>query len=135
MSDPTHELSRLLRFTDEDRVAPSEATQLREEFESFPFHTLGGNHVRFERGRIQLHLDDAWKTEMQPTHKLVVTALTLPLLMAYGYVGIPVKLRDSISNVPGRLESRSQMHVGIISSNHAAAPYNDGTLKHLVICR
>jgi hypothetical protein len=94
MSDPAQELSRLLRFTDEDRVAPSEATQLREEFESFPFHTLGGNRVRFERGRIRLRLDDAWRTEMQPSHKLLVTALTLPLLIAYGYVGIPVKLRS-----------------------------------------
>jgi hypothetical protein len=94
MSEPEQELERLIRLSEEGRIVPSEATQLCREFEFLPFHTLGGNRVRFERGRIKLHVDDEWKTKMRLSQKLIVGALTLPLLIAYGYIGVPVRRRS-----------------------------------------
>jgi hypothetical protein len=50
-----------------------------------PSHGLSGNPGRFRSGAIELRRDDGWATEMPSTDRAVVTALTLPLLTAYGY--------------------------------------------------
>ncbi len=60
---------------------------------SLPFHSVGGNPVRFKRGGITLRVDDEWKTQMPFSHKLIVTAITLPLLIAYGYLGRRMQLK------------------------------------------
>ena len=48
-------------------------------------HMIGGNPVRFVQNEIQIREDDEWKTAMRPRDKLAVTAITLPLLLRYGY--------------------------------------------------
>lgn len=48
-------------------------------------HTVAGNPMRFEKGNIKLRLDDAWRRDLKPAHKTIVTALTWPLLRRYGY--------------------------------------------------
>ena len=48
-------------------------------------HGLSGNPARFRSGSLELRRDDAWIAEMPATDRAVVTALTLPLLLAYGY--------------------------------------------------
>ncbi len=50
-------------------------------------HTVSGNPDRFRTGRIAIRLDDEWKTKMRRSDKAVVTALTWPLLVKYGYLG------------------------------------------------
>jgi Sulfotransferase family len=50
-----------------------------------PSHGLSGNPGRFRSGPIELRRDDGWTREMPSTDRAVVTALTLPLLRAYGY--------------------------------------------------
>lgn len=50
-----------------------------------PSHGLSGNPSRFRSGTVELRLDDAWTTAMPVVDRAVVTALTLPLLKAYGY--------------------------------------------------
>ena len=50
-----------------------------------PSHGLSGNPGRFRSGAVELRRDDSWATEMPATDRAVVTALTLPLLRAYGY--------------------------------------------------
>jgi len=50
-----------------------------------PSHGLSGNPGRFRSGALELRRDDGWTREMPPTDRAVVTALTLPLLRAYGY--------------------------------------------------
>ncbi|MGZ4448844.1 MAG: sulfotransferase [Nocardioides sp.] len=78
-----------------------------------PSHGLAGNPGRFRSGPVALRVDDAWTTEMPARDRAVVTALTLPLLAAYGY---PVVSRPSTGPVRGpvagpvpvdRLETRS----------------------------
>jgi hypothetical protein len=93
MSEPKRELTHLLRLTGETRAASSEVTQSCREFESGALHMLGGNRVRFERGSLTLHADEEWRSRMSTGQKLIVGALTLPLLIAYGYVKVPAKLQ------------------------------------------
>jgi hypothetical protein len=48
-------------------------------------HTVSGNPNRFETGAVELRPDREWMDKMQPRHRALVTALTLPLLRRYGY--------------------------------------------------
>jgi hypothetical protein len=91
ISDPAQELAHLLRLADQGQVNANDA-----EFEFLPFHMLGGNRVRFEQGQIKLRVDDEWKTKMPISQRRIVGLLTLPLLIAYGYVDVPVKLERSL---------------------------------------
>lgn len=49
-------------------------------------HSVDGNPDRLRR-RVELRLDDEWKTRMPRADRRVVTALTWPLLARYGYIG------------------------------------------------
>ncbi len=50
-----------------------------------PSHGLSGNPGRFRSGSVELRPDQRWVTAMPAKDRRVVTALTLPLLRAYGY--------------------------------------------------
>ena len=54
--------------------------------EDVGYHTVSGNPLRFDLGRLQIHLDDEWLAGMTLRSKLVVGSLTLPLLARYGYL-------------------------------------------------
>jgi hypothetical protein len=49
-------------------------------------HTIWGNPNRIKTGIIKLKFDNEWKTKMKLKHKLLVTILTFPLLLKYGYL-------------------------------------------------
>lgn len=51
-----------------------------------PAHTVAGNPMRFQSGRIAIGEDDAWKTRLSMRNRIVVTTLTLPLLVRFGYL-------------------------------------------------
>lgn len=48
-------------------------------------HGLSGNPGRFATGEVALRRDDRWTTAATRSDRAVVTALTLPMLRAYGY--------------------------------------------------
>jgi len=48
-------------------------------------HTLSGNPMRFEHGAVAVEEDVEWLTAMARRDRLVVTALTWPLLITFGY--------------------------------------------------
>ena len=52
-------------------------------------HTASGNPMRFTTGRVPIRYDATWQTAMLTGNRRTVTALTLPLLMRYGYLGTP----------------------------------------------
>lgn len=49
-------------------------------------HTVSGNPMRFQQGWIELCRDDNWREQMNLSHKLLVTTLTLPGLVQYSYL-------------------------------------------------
>ncbi|MGN6793571.1 MAG: sulfotransferase domain-containing protein [Streptosporangiaceae bacterium] len=50
-------------------------------------HTASGNPMRFTTGRLAIRGDERWRAAMPARHRRTVTALTLPLLSQYGYLG------------------------------------------------
>jgi hypothetical protein len=57
-----------------------------------PSHGLSGNPSRFEVGQVDLRADERWRSAMPPRDRAVATALSVPLLAAYGY---PVATRPT----------------------------------------
>jgi UDP-N-acetylglucosamine transferase subunit ALG13 len=49
-------------------------------------HTVAGNPMRFRTGYVPLRVDEEWRTELPGAHRRLVSALTLPLRLRYGYV-------------------------------------------------
>lgn len=60
-------------FVSEDRVPVS------------PTHTIEGNVTRFQSGEIQVRADSEWQDKMPWGSKALVTAMTWPMLIRYGY--------------------------------------------------
>jgi len=52
-------------------------------------HTVSGNPNRFQNGEVYIQPDGEWQQKMSIGQKAVVTALTWPLLINYGYVSNP----------------------------------------------
>jgi len=52
-----------------------------------PNHTVAGNPMRFKQGVIEIRPDTDWIMKMKKSHRSLVTALTFPLLLNYGYLG------------------------------------------------
>jgi hypothetical protein len=50
-------------------------------------HSVSGNPMRFTTGKIQISRDERWRTGLPKAQQRTVTAITLPLLAGYGYVG------------------------------------------------
>ena len=51
-----------------------------------PSHTVAGNPMRFRTGPVALRRDDAWRARLPRARRLLVSALTAPLLAHYGYL-------------------------------------------------
>jgi len=51
-------------------------------------HNLAGNHkVRMLTGAVQIREDDAWHKKLNGFQKALITAITMPQLRRYGYIG------------------------------------------------
>jgi hypothetical protein len=48
-------------------------------------HTVAGNPMRFHQGRLDLRLDEAWRSKLPDRDRKVVSAITFPLQARYGY--------------------------------------------------
>jgi hypothetical protein len=86
MASPRTELRRLLEAVDvlngKDLPLSGDRT-----ISLAPVHTMSGNPQRFETGPTELRSDVEWKRTMPAAPRAAVTAMTLPLLIRYGYVG------------------------------------------------
>jgi hypothetical protein len=58
-------------------------------------HTVAGNPMRFHQGRLDLRLDQAWTTKLPARDRRVVTAITWPLQLRYGYSRSPKTQRNA----------------------------------------
>jgi len=50
-------------------------------------HTVSGNPIRFQHGVIEVRPDTEWRHKMLTSHRVIVSVLTWPLLLKYGYLG------------------------------------------------
>lgn len=49
-------------------------------------HTCSGNPMRFTQGRVAIRRDEKWKSALPNSDRRMVTVLTAPGLLAYGYL-------------------------------------------------
>ena len=59
-----------------------------------PTHSVSGNPNRFTTGSVEVRADDEWVHVMRRTDRMLVTALTLPLLVYYRYPLLPPARRQ-----------------------------------------
>ena len=50
-------------------------------------HTVSGNPIRFDTGRMQIRADTAWREAMSPRDRRLVEAITAPVRWRFGYLG------------------------------------------------
>jgi hypothetical protein len=50
-------------------------------------HTASGNPLRFASGRLEIRSDEAWRSQLPFSDRLLVSALTYPQLAHYGFAG------------------------------------------------
>jgi hypothetical protein len=87
VNDPTFYLAETLIRVGFDDQARSLPVVRGREISLSVDHTVSGNPSRFRTGNIELRPDEEWKAKMRGVDKNVVTALTAPLLLKYGYLG------------------------------------------------
>ena len=82
IADPATRLLELCRWLgQQDPVLPDLSDR---EISLSEQHTANGNPDRFQR-RITIRMDSEWQTRIDPRQRRMVTLLTLPLLIRYGY--------------------------------------------------
>ena len=85
MANPREGLERILAHADEP-VTPESFAFLGDGWVDLGCdHTVAGNPMRFHQGRLDLRLDQAWTTKLPERDRKVVTAITWPLQLRYGY--------------------------------------------------
>jgi hypothetical protein len=85
LSDPRQGLERILAHAGEP-ATPDAFSFLGDGFVDLGCdHTVAGNPMRFHQGRLDLRLDQAWTTKLPARDRKVVTAITWPLQIRYGY--------------------------------------------------
>lgn len=90
-TNPREELTRALRFAG---LTDPDTTQVGCSWVRLPeAHTCSGNPARFKRGKVEVHLDERWRSALPRRTQLTVTALTAPMLASYGY--LPAQHRDA----------------------------------------
>jgi hypothetical protein len=93
VTSPRTELARIAAYLGE-RVGQEHFAFLNgDTVELGVHHTVSGNPMRFERGTIPLHLDEEWRTRLDPLDKRLVSIFTYPLLLRYRYVR-PARVRQ-----------------------------------------
>jgi hypothetical protein len=93
VTSPQAEIERIARHLDEELGEEHFSFLNRGGLDLGVHHTVSGNPMRFEQGKIPLHLDEEWRTRLNPVHKRLVSICTFPLLVRYGYLR-PARLRQ-----------------------------------------
>lgn len=85
VADPKATLARIAELAGTtlgpDDLGFVQESGLRLSFE----HSVSGNPMRFSDGAVPLRVDDAWRAAMSAKDRRIVTAMTMPGLLRYGY--------------------------------------------------
>jgi UDP-N-acetylglucosamine transferase subunit ALG13 len=85
--DPRRQIQRVLELQGE-RADISDLEFIRDGYvEVEGGHSVSGNPMRFDRGQVPLRVDDEWRRKMDRNDRVLVSAITWPLLLRYGYLG------------------------------------------------
>ncbi len=85
LADPLGQVRRVLAFCGEPRTPGDLSFIGPGTVDLPPDHSVAGNPMRVKRGTLRLRLDDEWRTAMPPGTRRLVTTLTAPGLLRYGY--------------------------------------------------
>ena len=66
-------------------VVNDACSDAKEQTIELPEDHIFGNPSRFKSGPISIRLDDEWRRQMLPSERTLVTAVTAPLMLRYGY--------------------------------------------------
>jgi UDP-N-acetylglucosamine transferase subunit ALG13 len=86
MAAPKRTVSEILRFAG---LEPSERETAHIRHNSVTLgvhHTVAGNPMRFEVGEIKFRPDDEWQSGLRAPSRAIVSLLTAPLRVVYGYM-------------------------------------------------
>jgi hypothetical protein len=86
VADPPGNVRRLAEFAGLSPTASDLAFVQADSVELGIGHSPSGNPMRFHRGRLPVHLDDAWRSKYPIAPRRSVSILTAPLRLRYGYV-------------------------------------------------
>lgn len=85
VADPRAQLRRILELMDVEERDDTLAFVRDGGIHLTPNHTVDGNPMRFLEGSVPLRLDEEWRGKLAGKDRRTVTAMTLPLLVRYGY--------------------------------------------------
>jgi hypothetical protein len=83
--DPRGELDRIATLAGRPLTDLDAAFRDGPQIELGTDHTVAGNPMRFTTGMVPIRADDAWRRDMDPRQRRLVTAMTWPLLRRYGF--------------------------------------------------
>lgn len=104
VASPRAETAKLLHAMELD--VPAEAFDFinGQTIRLAPNHTVMGNPMRMTTGEIEVRADEEWRAKYPAASRRLVTALTLPFLLRYGY---PLTSRGAQRQPAGQSEARS----------------------------
>jgi hypothetical protein len=82
---PQRSIRSILRFLGWPGADGDLGFVARDHVELGPTHSVAGNPMRFRLGRVPVRLDETWRERMSSSDRLLVSAMTWPLLSRYGY--------------------------------------------------
>jgi hypothetical protein len=83
--EPRRELDRITTLMGHPLTASDAAFRDGPVIELGTDHTVAGNPMRFMTGEVPIRADEAWREKMDPRQRMLVTALTYPMLRRYGF--------------------------------------------------
>jgi hypothetical protein len=119
VADPSAVLARLCTAVGEPRAALEFLAQRKAYLE--PNHTIAGNPMRFSIGPVEIRQDVEWKEKMARGQKFLVSALTLPLLLRYGYAGLGFRTYAEGHGFPGDSPQKASPRAAVACSSASRA--------------
>lgn len=86
VADPQAELARLVAFAGLPPGTPLGFVHGASALLERTAHTVAGNPMRFEHGQVDIRADEQWRTALPSAQRRLVTVLTAPGLVRYGYL-------------------------------------------------
>jgi hypothetical protein len=98
VASPSTEIPRIVEFLGGTLSKGDLANLQGDSIEISVNHMVSGNPHRLGTSHVRVRLDDEWRRSMTPKDRKIVTLLTWPLGLAYGYLGPRRRERSSAAN-------------------------------------